>query len=662
MRIELAAWESTGLRCPDVSIDLRRNGSIPRVSLIQMPNGTGKTTTLELLNATLSGSASVWDEPRVRSYRRTGDQATTGRFCVTLLLDGKPLSIELVLDYETGKARYLSTNPGSGGVERRWYVPPAAHRFLTPEFLGLFIFDGEFADRLLDGNHAEADRVVDALCQIYLMDDIADFAQVYWENASRRSTTKTSTGLAKHANARDDLVTRMNKIKSAHREATSEAIQLAGDIHNLQEKIDARLNSVESTRDRHEQARLDLEVAQSQVGRVSASLMAELRWPHALHTGLSDQLNELRANLDRLRLPENTSAQFFEELLNEDECICGRPMSEAAKAEITQRASRYLDADDAGIINALKRDISQFIVANADPQEDAGHFRVQRLSEELRGAARQARVADQQLRSLARQLIQDGDDELAAWQQEHSRKQARLNELNELITSIEGPGQLEDDETTMSLARIEKMIGEKNAQIAEIRGTVELRRQTEKIADLLHKAAQRARARIKSELLEQCNERLEDILVNDPLRIDRIEKSIRIRGQVGASAGQTLSIGYTFLMSVLNRGQNDFPLVVDSPAGPIDEGGRRRIGRLLPSLCSQFVGFTINTERAGFVESLESKVQDTLFLTMFRKTPGTERMMASLPNGQYTETENCVLVDDRGYFFGFDIEDEEEEE
>ena len=662
MRIELAAWESTGLRCPDVSIDLRRHGSIQRVSLIQMPNGTGKTTTLELLNATLSGSASGWDHARVRSYRRSGDQATKGRFCVTLLLNGKPLSIELVLDYETGDASYLSTSPGSGGVERRWYVPPAAHRFLTPEFLGLFIFDGEFAGKLLDGNHAEADRVVDALCQIYMLDDVAEFAQVHWENAAKRSTTKTSAGLAKHVDTRDGLVTRLNQIKSAHREAAGEAGQLAAEIRHLQEKVDARLNSVESTRERHEQARLDLEVAQSEVSRVSASLMAELRWPHALHIGLSDQLNELRDNLDRLRLPENTSAQFFEELLHEDECICGRPMSEAAKAEITQRASRYLDADDAGIINALKRDIGQFTIANADPQEDAGHFRVQRLSEELRGSARQARVADQQLRSLARQLIQDGDDELAAWQQEHRQKQSRLNELTELIASIESPGQLEDDETTMSLARIEKMIREKNAQIAEIRGTVELRHQTEKVADLLNKASERARARIKSELLEQCNERLANILVNDPLRIDRIDKSIHLRGQVGASAGQTLSIGYTFLMSVLNRGQNDFPLVVDSPAGPIDEGVRRRIGRLLPSLCSQFVGFTINTERAGFVESLESKVQDTLFLTMFRKTPGTEHMMASLPKGRYSETENCVLVDDRGYFFGFDIEDEEEEE
>ena len=114
-------------------------------------------------------------------------------------------------------------------------------------------------------------------------------------------------------------------------------------------------------------------------------------------------------------------------------------------------------------------------------------------------------------------------------------------------------------------------------------------------------------------------------------------------------------------MSVLSRGQNDFPFVVDSHAGPIDKGVRRRIGRLLPTLCKQFVGFTINTEREAFVDALEARVEDVGFLTLFRKTPGTRRMMDGLPEGRYKETENAVLVDDRGYFFDFDIEEEEDD-
>src|SRR5262245_25546067 len=148
MRIDLAGWESSGLRCPDAKVELRRGAKVPKVALIQMPNGTGKTTTLELLQATLSGSAQNWTEEKIRGLRRVDDPTAIGMFKVTLLVDGKQLSIELTLDYDKGEASYRTTSPGSGGVVPKWHVPPQVNRFLAPEFLKLFIFDGEFADRL----------------------------------------------------------------------------------------------------------------------------------------------------------------------------------------------------------------------------------------------------------------------------------------------------------------------------------------------------------------------------------------------------------------------------------------------------------------------------------------------------------------------------------
>ena len=51
----LNGWSSQGLRCPDHSIELSLNQLPRQVSLIQMPNGTGKTTSLTMLRAALSG-------------------------------------------------------------------------------------------------------------------------------------------------------------------------------------------------------------------------------------------------------------------------------------------------------------------------------------------------------------------------------------------------------------------------------------------------------------------------------------------------------------------------------------------------------------------------------------------------------------------------------
>ena len=663
MRIEIAGWGSERLRCPDVSVDLRRDdGQIPQVSLIQMPNGTGKTTTLELLNATLSGSAKDWDPGQVRQYRRGDDQtATKGSFKAKLLIDEKPLSLELVLDYETGKASYISTNPGSGGFVKTWHVPPQVRQFLQPQFLNLFIFDGEFAGRMLNKENTEADQVVDALCQIYLLGDAAMRATEYWKKESRAETTRTYRGLQKVVDRRDFLNERITKLTVELENSKQEIDELKLVCDELREKIQNRIDSVETVRHEHDEAKADGAKAQNDVVERREKLMSALRLPHAVHPDIANRLRDLRDNLDRVRLPENTSTQFFKELVEEAECICGRPLDEEAKEQIRTRAERYLDAADSGVINAIKQDISRYTGTSTDQEEDSGYERVVRLRGELTDAVLREREAGQRVRVLTNRLIDAGDSDLQIWELELEEKEGRIGELQAEVDEIEGLGRGDSNPDTSKCLRVIRREVEKlDNRIAQIKGLVNLHKQTQLVSSLLKTATQRARERIKEELLQECNDRLSAVLEGDPLVIDRIDRSIHLRGQRGASAGQTLAIGYTFLMSVLNRGRNDFPLVVDSPAGPIDRGVRRRIGRLLPSLCSQFVGFTINTEREGFVDTLESQVDDILYLTLFRKTSGTQRMMASLPNNRYVETSNAVLVEDRDYFFNFDIELEEE--
>lgn len=662
MRIDLVGWESEGLRCPDVKIDLRRDGKVPQVALIQMPNGTGKTTTLQLLNATLSGEAESWESEKVRRYRRKQDIRAEGRFKATLLVDGRPLSIELILDFENGQTRYKTTNPGSGGVVPRWRVPPAVNKFLAPQFLRLFIFDGEFANDLLDGEKAEADRAVDALCQLYLLDEVAGFAQDHWERSARAQTTRTSAGLERLVEARDRLAQHRASIAEALAQAKGRVGGLGSAIAELKGRIDDKLTSQDTVRGRYEASQREFHEAQAAVQAGSTALMAAMRMPHGLHPQFGVQLVTLRDNLDRLRLPENTSAQFFEELVREDECICGRPMDAHAQGEIRDRAKRYLDADDAGVINNLKGDIERF-VSNSDAEE-AGHSHVETLASSLGRATRREKSAEQQVRALMQEQINAGDEQLGLWQAELERLKETERKVSDLIDKIEGAGDAAevDDIKVVSLSLLAKRLDEAEAKIAEITETVRLRQQSELIQTILSQTALRARAQIKAELVEDCNSRLATILANDPLVIEGIDRSIRLKGQDGASVGQTLSVGYTFLMSVLSRGNNDFPLVVDSPANPIDRGVRRRVAAIIPGLCSQFVGLTINTERDGFVDTLEEHAPDTVFLTLFRKTSGTARMMKDLPEGKYVTTDTAVLVNDRDYFYRFDIRDEEEDE
>ncbi|WP_293397689.1 hypothetical protein [Phenylobacterium sp. RIFCSPHIGHO2_01_FULL_69_31] len=574
-------------------------------------------------------------------------------------MDGKPFSIELVLDYETGQTSYKTTNPGSGGVVPKHHVPPQIHRFLTEQFLSLFIFDGELASRLLDPRKTEADRAVDALCQLYLLDAVSDFTGDYWERATKNQTAKTSTGLTKAQDTLTQLRKREKTLQSGLADAKAKLGKLGSEMEDLEQKIKDHVGRVAAVREQFIAAEKDLITSKGGVDTASTALMAAMRLPHALHPKLAEDLEALRDNLDRLKLPENTSAQFFEELVREKLCICGRPMDHEAQDHIKTEAKRYLDSEDAGIINALKRDIET--LAAKPEEEGAGHVRVTNLAKSLGKAAREEVDAAGRVRALKQQLIDGGDTELEAWEARLDAATGEYVNCEALIAEIEGPGEPDTpDDQLRSVSQIQKRIKEVAGRIADITQTVRLKAQTEIIQSILSKAAHRARTQIKAELLAQSNARLQTILVNDPLQIERIDGALRLQGQDEASKGQTLSVGYTFLMEVLHRGNNDFPLIVDSPANQIDEGVRRRVGRLIPELCSQFVGFTINTERAGFVETLETAAEDVAFITLFRKTEGTARLMKNLPPGRFVETSNAMLVTDRDYFYRFDVKEEEE--
>ncbi|MFC1661551.1 ATP-binding protein, partial [Gemmatimonadota bacterium] len=120
MRLEILGWKSTGLRSPDFEIDLTVDGSrVHRVSLIQMPNGTGKTTTLRCLRAALTGEARDWSPEDVKELGRR--DVHSGYFKLQLRADGRPITFNVEFDFVEGSVTY-STTFGRGMQSD--YLPP----------------------------------------------------------------------------------------------------------------------------------------------------------------------------------------------------------------------------------------------------------------------------------------------------------------------------------------------------------------------------------------------------------------------------------------------------------------------------------------------------------------------------------------------------------
>ena len=144
--IRIAEWSTVGLRCPDHFVSFETTpGHVKPISLLQMPNGTGKTTTLGLLRAALSGEGpqGKWTDSEVHALRKS-PTTTTGRFQLVLLHNTERVTITITFDFDDRTATYSTTT--RAGHQDGFHPPRELQRFLNPAFVRFFVFDGELAE------------------------------------------------------------------------------------------------------------------------------------------------------------------------------------------------------------------------------------------------------------------------------------------------------------------------------------------------------------------------------------------------------------------------------------------------------------------------------------------------------------------------------------
>ncbi len=657
MRIQMVGWESEGLRCPDVKVKFAAGDELPRVTLIQMPNGTGKTTTLALLKAALTGGAETWQAERVMEFAPKEGGTAEGKFLVRLLIDEKPLAIELTLSFIDGLVTYRTTSPAAGGVREGWHPPTDVRRFLSERFVGLFVFDGELASRMLDPSQQRAEEAIDALCQLDLLDHVGTVAEVAWQRSTKdKSGAKTESGLAAARSKEKQLDDRLKLLKKRRREANERLAAVQKKLEGQDKDLTEKLASDEKNRAALEALRLEEKGKEAALDKATTIAMAVIRQPHLLSHPFGKALIALKLNLDKAKLPDATSRQFFVELAEEINCICGRPIGPAERSHIAEKAKQYLGEDISGVLNSMKQDIG-LLVAMADQEI----VTLPQAMKALVTAVDEFQKVKTRKQGLEEKLVAEGGDEAKRLREQVVALQQEQKELQELIDEMERAPTDADDEKTVCIAWVERQLNSIRKKIAEITGTVDLRKRTDVIKELVAKAKGRARDQLRQVLVAECNTQLVNILAASPVKIKEIQNCIVLEGQREASAGQTLAVGYTFLASVLGRGAHEFPLVVDSPAGPLDDRVRAQIGAMIPKLCKQFVAFTITTERHDFVPALEKAAAgDVRYLTLFRKTASASKLKGALPTSGVLETGNAYLVEGKKYFDEFSFATEAE--
>lgn len=642
--MQLLGWKARGLRCPDHEIDCcKPNGQPYKVCLVQMPNGTGKTTTLTLLRAALSGTAAQWDPERVRNFRKKGSTSSEGSFEVSLLLNGKRTTIVMNFEFESGRVQYKTTR--DHGQVNRFNPPTQFRRFMDPNFVNFFIFDGELASNLLDKTHTDAQVVVENLFFIRTLHDLQAKVEEHWEDRARQVSATEQKGLTRRRNTLRRLEEDLENLEEKKRKLESEKSRISDTLEKQKGIYEQEISRIEERNAQLHDAKDEFTRLENETRTKALDILDQMRKPHALSEIFGAMLLQFKNSLDRVKLPESAAREFFEELANEAFCVCGREITDSIREEIRRRAAQYLASDDVSLLNAIKTDIQQ--VVGLSIVDDANQLKQMLASlEELIRRRDDARAL---LDELQRD-IEQSDPRVMQVKESIDQYKTELEEVEEELAKFSNG--------TYDLEALKKSIEEARKDLAEITQTLEIRKKCDILKAILGEAAKQAQRGIVEAICDEANQRIRQLMPYNNIFISDINRSLVLDGQEGGSVGETLSVAYAFLSTLFDRSEHKLPFVVDSPAGAIDYAVRPRVGELIPHLGEQFIAFTISSERERFVQPLKSAAKgDVQFITLFRKGPAELEQIAR-QSGSYVETADGILVIGEPFFTQFQLDEE----
>ncbi len=609
--VRILGWRSANLRgyLRDATVSLDPD-QFP-IALLQMPNGTGKTTTMALIRAALNGA--VDQEISVRSLRGS-DSDADGWFELDILVDDERFTIRITFDFRTGSS-FFYTDTVTEGRERGHHLPRLLEQTLRRGATRLFVFDGELAARMIEDGADAADASIEALYGTDKLQDVV--SQIEGLKTKRKNQVKDTTT----ASSREH-------VEKAEREADEAATVLAR-LEAEKEKLDKELSGIaartEEIRSRREQLGLDDERIKQEQHRISEERSRALgdlasssdeaivafRSPLSVNPAFGDRLRQLSETLETRNLPRS-SKSFFRILADRDHCICGRKLGPEDREHIREHADDHLGEEEVTVINEIRYQLS------AVPSPDQ---RFPQIVARMRNAEQRLQAADQDQNRLDDEKRQAGEEEIEALRKEEAdlaKRQVVAQNALRLLT--QRPDRLEDVDWKTNLEACRRTYKERKRRFETAAGT----RQYVRAADLLIRAAAEARrlakARLRERVTARTNENLDRILTNEPLRVERIEGRLHIVGENqlskdSASEGQKLAVCYAFLTALLADAPFGLPFVVDSPAVSLDLTLRETVGQLIPPLFDQLIVFVISSERAGFADSFKDR-DDTAFCTI----------------------------------------------
>ncbi len=669
MKITLNKIETKNLRCPDISLKFEDG-----LNFVQMPNGTGKTTILKLITCLFSNE---WDSKLVKEMQRESTlrakkdgkikNIRNGLFVLKLTYSSSSAPDQIYnytvdLDFKSGKAKITTDGP-TGRYDS--FVPPRDIRsYFSKGHANIFTFSADKLAKYFDQNNDFVNESIKTFSGAQAIEKIIqELEKIFNKRHSGIKNNKTKNW--------DDKLLELNKIQKKLEKAKSKEEKERDKIEPQYEEKKAEVENILEDDEEYKQKKRELENhikgKQEEIYLFEQKVSTHFKNPAYFSNDLKTNLQTFRENLENKKLP-GYEAEFFEEIAQDDHCICDTPMTEQMRKNILEGKDKYLGTDQVQTINRIKgainimtdeADVSSFdteIEALADLTDELGDFEDDLKQLEMdssKGQNLTELLAERD--SLKEELddIRERINEIVDTKYEDKRiRDAAFDRLtrNQISSSPWALEDVKEYKTFLNIKRAESGDYEENLKKFEL------------LKSSLLKSTNNTDQKIKDDLAKEINKKIKSSFGREQINVHSLDKAILMEGnKSGGSGGEEAIVVTSFAMSVLERASVNFPMIIDHPVLPIEEESRGGMVKFLKEISHQSICFHINIEKPGFIfevgsENFRKEIDKANLITTARKALIKK---SDLPEDAL-QTFNGIVSYDKEFYKDFRIKKDKE--
>ncbi|HMH11241.1 MAG TPA: AAA family ATPase, partial [Candidatus Nitrosopolaris rasttigaisensis] len=578
-----------------------------KVTVIHGVNGAGKTSLLRAINWCLYGSEYIDKVGELISKEAISrvevSESVTMSVELSFLHDGDryivkrslrgikmidanvqsdlPDEFTMVHMHEDGQSEQIKNPIGT------------INTILPSNIRSYFLFDGEQIDEFAKPESSK--QVKHAIYHVFRLETL-DNARKSLEAVAtdyRRELKDISSGeLGRIADEEQKARTELERSENEQQEAQEEKESVRRKMKDIEEQL-GKMKSTNELQDRHDRIIKDTKQRRKELEDVTSLIrdISTCTYFSIIPDTVKNALLFLETKREKGGIPANIKQQFVRDLINQKQCICGRPL--------TENCTEYIQL--LSLINATPLDSLEDDVLTLSATLRMFEERANNQSTHL-GRQMKRRI---ELLNLILDLDTEADD---------VRYRLKASPLEE-VSGLEKQRQLlqaDMDNYTMTLGALNERIEKLNKYLVQLGKELLQAQKNDRKQKLLTtklNLAQQGADAIKGDyqghsniIRQEVETKTKEIFRRlswkdgyfQSIKIDK-DFSLEIIDQYGKQARPDLSTGerqilsLSFITAMACIREEEAPLIIDTPFGYLSTEHRSNVTKYLPDLCDQLV-------------------------------------------------------------------------